>query len=127
MKVLVLLVAAVVAADNQGAISLVRASEWTSPITIFSSNGYDGTGATDTGNEWGYDIGIKDDGNSFASTTPFLHWSIQNRSFYNYDTGEQWLAIRHILETPIFSDDVITFGIAFFYDEDGSSTFTGQK
>jgi len=80
-----LLVTAVLA-DSQEAISLVRASEWQTATTIFSSNGYDATASGGSAYQWGYEV-IKT-GDTADKTQPFLKWSIENRSFYNYDTGE---------------------------------------
>jgi hypothetical protein len=85
MKVALLVTA--VLADSQEAISLVRASAWQDATTIFSSNGLETTsGGVTTKYQWGYEV-ISSTATA-DKTQPFLKWSIENRSFYNYDTGE---------------------------------------
>lgn len=52
-----------------------------------------------------------------AGTSPAtgskIDWKIYLKSIYNFDTGKVWLVIKHILKTPIYESDVITFGLGF--------------
>ena len=52
------------------------------------------------------------DTTSFADTVSTkVKWTINSYGIVNLDTQERYVAIEHVLETPIFKDDVITFEI----------------
>lgn len=42
-----------------------------------------------------------------------ITWKMTTKSQYNHDDGETYVIFKHTLITPIYSDDVIVFGMAF--------------
>ena len=57
----------------------------------------------------------------FQSPTSDFTWTINHKSAYNYDNGLTYLILRHKLVTPIYYDDVITFGISFSSEVDADA------
>lgn len=45
-------------------------------------------------------------------------WSIKTESFFDLDTGDQWLRITHYLTADVHADDQVTFGISFQTSDD---------
>ena len=48
-----------------------------------------------------------------VDNVPAIKWTLNTKSMYNYDTGYTYMILRHTLVTPIYSDDVIMFGLGF--------------
>lgn len=55
-----------------------------------------------------------------TSSDPKLKWTLMTRSSYNHDNGYTYLVIKNMVETPIFEDDVIEFGLMFKSTSDSS-------
>ena len=56
-----------------------------------------------------------------------IDWKIYLKSFYNYDSGKVWLVIKHVLKTPIYASDVITFGVGFKTTSDTAAKSQATK
>ena len=57
----------------------------------------------------------------FTSPSSDFTWTINHKSAYNYENGLTYLILRHKLVTPIYYDDVITFGVSFSTEVDATA------
>ena len=48
------------------------------------------------------------------SERPTIEWTLYYKGSFNFDTGESWVVLKHVIETPIFANDIITFGLQFY-------------